>query len=399
MAFFEYLPEIVGFLIFNLMAVQGLPVGPLLVAAQLGLAGLWFLVRRVEAAQTFLRWWPLLLTPFIAMASTLWSEVPGVSLRYGVQFIFTAFLGVMLARSLPPRRFMTMLMLALTVFLVLCLLSGRRGASATGMVLIGLTGSKNQIAYIAVVLVMAAVAFLLSGAGPKRLRWVAGAAIPFSAVILLTTNSATAVVSAAGGVAMVVLFALMQRLTPAARIGCFLAVALVAAPLLAIWPEAMAAYNSFLTDTLQKDATLTGRTTLWEWADQLISRKPLLGYGYQAIWLGDSTDSIGLIRTFGIQDPRGFHFHHTYRQFAVDTGLVGMYAFIGVVVAALVAGFAQFIRRPSVATSLFFSIFLLMVARSTIDVIIGPFSIHTVLFYACCVYAFWRPGGETGARR
>jgi O-antigen ligase len=98
----------------------------------------------------------------------------------------------------------------------------------------------------------------------------------------------------------------------------------------------------------------------------------LLGYGYQSIWMGDSTETIALQRMTGITDGRQFHFHHQFRQIAVDTGYVGLVAFVGVLIATFFAGMRQLLLHPSVPTSFFFILFMLMATRSFTDVIIAP---------------------------
>jgi hypothetical protein len=98
-----------------------------------------------------------------------------------------------------------------------------------------------------------------------------------------------------------------------------------------------------------------------------------------------------LKRLTGIADGRTFNFHHTFRQVGVDTGLIGMAIFITTLVVVGLRGFWQLLVNPTPATSFFYAIFLLLVSRAFTDVIIGPFSIHTILLYACGVYAFWRP--------
>ncbi|MCO5059601.1 MAG: hypothetical protein M9905_17315, partial [Rhizobiaceae bacterium] len=123
--------------------------------------------------------------------------------------------------------------------------------------------------------------------------------------------------------------------------------------------------------------------------DALIAERPLLGYGYQAIWMGDSSETIGLKRLMGVEDGRQFHFHHAFRIVAVDTGMVGLAAFVVMLLLVGFAGLKQLLLRPRVETSFFFLIFALMVARAFTDAIIGPFSMHTLLFFAACVYAFW----------
>jgi exopolysaccharide production protein ExoQ len=55
-----------------------------------------------------------------------------------------------------------------------------------------------------------------------------------------------------------------------------------------IWPD-------FLFSLLGKDVTLTGRTGIWSAVLDSIAKRPLLGYGYQAFWLGLEGESYRVI--------------------------------------------------------------------------------------------------------
>lgn len=397
MVLLTFLPEIAAALLFIGMGTQMPAIGALIILGELALVGLLFIFRTTAFIEALRRWWWLLLMPFIAMLSGLWSDVPMISFRYGAQYLFTAFIGVMIACTMTPRRYIGALMVALVVFCLLCIVSGRQGSSADGMVLIGLTGSKNQMAYAAQVLLMSATAVLMMRDIPALLRGIAIFALPLSVYLVAGTNSATAVLMAFGGSGVLLALWWAQRLTPGARLGALVAVALVLAPLTLLLPEMIAFTNHFLFETLGKDPTLTGRTLLWERADALIAERPLLGYGYQAIWMGDSSETIGLKRLADIQDGRQFHFHHAFRIIAVDTGIAGLIPFV---IGLIIVGFTSFkatLLRPSIETSFFFVLFALMVARAFTDAIIGPFSMHTLLFYGACVYAFWRPAEVTAS--
>lgn len=391
MALLYFLPEIAAFLIFFLMATQVAQVGTILVLIELGLLALLLLLRAPVALKTALKWWPLLLAPILAAVSTLWSEAPMTTLRYGVQFMLTAYIGVLLARLMSPRRFLVVFMLAMFFFCIGCILYGREGSSAEGMVLIGLTGSKNQMGYAAQLLILSGLAVLLLREVPSWLRWIAALALPIGVYILLSVNSATALLMGVGGAAVLLVLWFTHRLQPGGRLAALIGAAVIATPLLLLLPEAFAAWNYFLFDTLDKDPTLTGRTILWARADDLIARRPLLGYGYQAIWMGDSTETTALKRMFGVLDGRTFHFHHQFRQVAVDTGLIGLAAFVGATIAVALNGLRQVLLYPSVPTSFFYVVFALMIARAFTDLIISPINVHMVLFYAACTYAFWRP--------
>jgi exopolysaccharide production protein ExoQ len=57
------------------------------------------------------------------------------------------------------------------------------------------------------------------------------------------------------------------------------------------------AWPDFLIELLGKDMTLTGRTNIWSAVLDSIAKRPLLGYGYQAFWLGLDGESYRVILT------------------------------------------------------------------------------------------------------
>jgi O-antigen ligase len=67
-----------------------------------------------------------------------------------------------------------------------------------------------------------------------------------------------------------------------------LAVCSAAAVVIVVWPD-------FLFTLLGKDVTLTGRTGIWSAVLDSIAKRPLLGYGYQAFWLGLEGESYRVI--------------------------------------------------------------------------------------------------------
>jgi len=394
MVLLSFLPEIAAFLLFIGMGTQVPAIGPMIILAEFALISLLFVFRTSVFIDVLTRWWWLLVMPFIAMLSGLWSDVPMVSFRYGAQFLFTCFVGVLLARLLTPKRFVCVLAAALFVFCLICIAWGRQGSSVEGMVLIGLTGSKNQMGYAAQLLLLASTAVLMMKNVGPILRIIALMSLPLATYIVAGTNSATAVLMAFGGSAVLIGLWWSERLPPGGRLGTLIVGALICAPLLALLPEAIAFTNHFLFDTLGKDPTLTGRTLLWERADALIDRKPILGFGFQAIWMGDSVDTIGLKRLADIEDGRQFHFHHQFRIIAVDLGFVGLIPFVLAILAAGYGHIRQVLLRPTVETSFFFVLFALMVVRAFTDQIVSPFNMHTLFFFASSVYAFWRPGPQ-----
>ena len=335
------------------------------------------------------RWWPLLMMPIMAFLSFLWSDYPDVAGRYGFQLLLTAAIGVLIARRLTPERFAVTLFIGMLIFCVASIVNGRQGPSAEGMVLIGLTGSKNAMAMAANMLVASSIAVLFLPGLKMTLRWLAIVGLAIGIYVVAVASSATAVLMAVGSAGMFCMMCVMQKLPPSGRASVILGSLAVLIPIFFLQNEINDAIATFMRDVLHKDPTLTGRTYLWERADDLISRRPLLGYGFQAIWLSDNPDTLGILRWAGQTDGRVFNFHSTYRQIGVDLGLVGAGVLVLTILAVVVCGVRQFIVAPSVATSFAFTFFILLVSKTFTEVIMVTFSAQTLLFYACATYAFY----------
>jgi exopolysaccharide production protein ExoQ len=81
-----------------------------------------------------------------------------------------------------------------------------------------------------------------------------------------------------------------------------------------VWPD-------FLFTLLGKDVTLTGRTEIWSAVLDSIAKRPLLGYGYQAFWLGLQGESYRVILAVSwvlAQAQNGF------LDVMLEMGLVGL---------------------------------------------------------------------------
>ena len=81
------------------------------------------------------------------------------------------------------------------------------------------------------------------------------------------------------------------------------------------------AYPNLLFDALGSDATLTGRTELWTIVLRFISEKPLLGWGYQAMWLPTDSITIAISKAVGWTVPQA---HNSLLEVTLELGLVGL---------------------------------------------------------------------------
>ena len=71
---------------------------------------------------------------------------------------------------------------------------------------------------------------------------------------------------------------------------------------------------------LGKDATLTGRTDLWEFVKICISQRPLLGWGFSAFWLSTNPAAVEISRNLGWTVPQA---HNGILELLLEVGGVG----------------------------------------------------------------------------
>lgn len=278
----------------------------------------------------------------LALASTLWSDLPDLTLRRGLVLAGATAFGVYLtARYDPP----TLLRLLATVLGVEAVLS-------TGFALAipslgrdhhlhpgawqGIFTQKNTLG---VTMVISTLACLLAWRQATRWRWLPAAGAVLSAALVALSGSATALVIVCTLLALLPLYGLLRaRHTLAIPLLIFAVLAAgTATTLLLVNREAVLL-------ALGREPTLTGRTDLWQAAAEAASRKPWVGHGYSAFWAAGAGPSDVLWRRIGWQPPNA---HNGYLDVWLDLGLVGL-ALFG---ASLLVGAARAVRMVRTTTA------------------------------------------------
>ncbi|MFC7292883.1 O-antigen ligase family protein [Hirschia litorea] len=77
-------------------------------------------------------------------------------------------------------------------------------------------------------------------------------------------------------------------------------------------------------EALDKDTTLTGRTTLWEDARRLISQNPVIGLGAEGFWQIGRGDAESIMMDQGKEQGTRFSFHNSYLEIMVHLGILGL---------------------------------------------------------------------------
>jgi O-antigen ligase len=153
----------------------------------------------------------------------------------------------------------------------------------------GVFSAKNALGDLALFFLTAAVSYR---ARSSLLRTLRACQILFCLIAIAFSQAATAYLLTA---VYVIYFAVMKILHRfRKRDYIVLAVAMLFAFFVAA-AVVLLARPEFLLNLLGKDSSLTGRTQIWDAVLHSIAQRPLLGYGYQAFWMGLEGESYHVI--------------------------------------------------------------------------------------------------------
>jgi exopolysaccharide production protein ExoQ len=363
--------------------IFGTNAAAIFIAAAMLLVGL----RPLTAGRELLRFWPLLLLPIFAIVSTLWSDAPVRTLRAALQLMLTCIASIIVCRRLDPT--WAILTLFIGYVVVCCLALPAVPASlAAGSPLIGPFGSKNQMGFAAHLLFALALAVMVDRDQPGVARLVAIGTAPLGLAMMVLSNSGGAAASAGITLLGFPALVLFGRLPRRGRLIVLLLLLFVLTVGALFQSDIEAAIGNFRETVLKKDATLTGRTYLWDYANNLSRERPWLGLGYYAFWRHGNLGAEGLWRWGGIGSRTGFNFHNAFIEMRVDLGWIGLAILVLMCAGiAIVAGYRQF-TRPTIPMAFFLAYLAVMFARTFTETgLIAPFSGVTMFFLAAAVYA------------
>ncbi|ODU68639.1 MAG: hypothetical protein ABT11_15875 [Novosphingobium sp. SCN 66-18] len=260
----------------------------------------------------------------LAIAGVAWSKMPNATLMYGFSLIANLAFAWACHRHLSLERFERILLFTLNALIVIGLLMAVVGlphayyfdpidrANLLGTVLVrGLFSHKIYAGF------YAAIAFAMNIQLLRNpWRWPMAATC---ALAVLVSGSSLGLVTL---LLVCVLMVLLPRLQDLQLRLLFLVMMLFGTVV------ALLSWQTLFADAvgaLGRDVTLTGRTTLWAYAVQFWSEKPVLGWAYGGIF-GDDPNAPGAIVNVDkyYQAP---HFHDVYLQVAAEMGSVGFLLF------------------------------------------------------------------------
>lgn len=278
--------------------------------------------------------WPYLVLLAYAVISVAWSEQPVVSAKRVVQLFGVLFVALALVRQRGERDALERFAWPAVIFLAL-------GALALAVPSMsfdpdgnfkGTAVTKNTWGEFALLATLIFFYQALSRHKTKVSWWLFGGAL----LSLAATRSATSIVIFASAFTIMLAWFVEKRYRSnfqIAVLGTFLTgVAMAFGYFIFTGSLPVDAVLNAGLGSVGKDATLTGRTELWQMMGYEIARHPWLGAGYGGFWLGLEGPSYTIVRHFSWRPGQA---HNGYIDIVNQLGYVGLTLFLFVLLSHL----------------------------------------------------------------
>lgn len=259
----------------------------------------------------------------LAAASILWSQEPSASLQKVFYLFVTTCFGLYLVERFTPRELMQVVMItgsiAIICSLVLAIALPRYGVftgraeESSGWQ--GIYTHKNTLGLITMYFLAPALFLPVKGTREKvgRILYIGS-----SLLLIAMSRSRGAWIMCALLLAFALIVTVGSRLKPEERVAAYWGLGVVfvvgGAITWALLPVILA--------LLHKDMTLTGRTTIWSVLFSSLAKRPWLGFGYSAFWVGTKGESANAI--YALRWPRLSYAENGVLELALELGVVGV---------------------------------------------------------------------------
>lgn len=341
---------------------------------------------RAQIGRTLVTCWPLLIMPLLCLTSAMWSDAPDITLKQGSELSATFIFAIIIGRRITGVELAAAILVG--SFLV-CLLNLYDQRQALSVPLVGLMGSKNEMAFLSELLLLSAAAVIAEPKFPIQLRLFGLAGLAVGLVVVVLARSAGAWVTADVVMFTFVVLAVLSRFSGIGRGLIIVAALLCLSPLAFVYKDVENLAQTVQTQYLHKDATLTGRTQIWAVAKTEIAESPVIGHGYNAFWRQGNLDAEGIWQMMGIASRSGFNFHNQFLEEQVDFGAVGFSIFIGVLIYIGAGAIWKSLTTPSVGAAFMVSIVVMLYSRLPVEsTLIGTWNLYTLLWVSVGVGAY-----------
>ena len=275
-----------------------------------------------------------LLFMLLVLVSAAWSIHPDLSIRRGVGYVLTMFIAAWLALRFDVLDGMKALSVSFAASAIGSILFVAAFPSFGIMQQADLAGTwrgvfphKNVLGPVMAFAVFTELFILVVGKGRPRWRW---ASLGTYFVLVALSHSDTALLLSLAYLAGTGIYLIWQR-NKVTGVGIsMVAAGFLLGALMTLWSN-----PQFALGMLGRDTTLTGRTELWPSVIALIEQRPVLGWGYRAMWQPDDPARIVIdqINTWGASSS-----HNAFLEIALQLGLVGLAILAVIIFVALMRG-------------------------------------------------------------
>lgn len=304
------------------------------------------------------------------MASVSWSDHSGITARAAIEFLCMVGCIVFISKHVSFQAFITGVCIGTACTLLYVLSTSRmmEGEALTAF------GSKNQVGHIAEICIVSCIfCFFVK-------RKILITILPIAIFCLYLSKSATSIVSIAPALAVACGAFGINKIPKGMRAAVMFSGIFTA--LLAMGAISLIDWQAIGLSFVGKDATLTGRTYLWNEGLKAASYNPILGTGYKAFWVPGNIEAEKLWYEFGIQNRSGFHFHNMFINSYVEQGIIGLILWVFLYVSALIKGVLNILKSASAESIFYLTIICIYAIRAFTEVdIMGPFGFGTFLFF------------------
>jgi exopolysaccharide production protein ExoQ len=360
-------------------------------AAFMGFVCLVALLRPGSAYQAIVASPLLWVYPALALASVAWSVEPDVSIRAGVQIAVSTAAALILAQNLSPRSLITSTMIA-------CLIATGASVISTGPYIAtqlingepitGIFFSKNSFGFVQSFTILSAFWVARDRSHTLVTRVAALIAVLLAMILLYGSKSAASLAAVIPALGSAWAVFLLRRWRYDWRV---LALLVNLVTVLAVFAVLFVLMDDLFSRVIQatgRDATLTGRTVLWDWSEKLMDERPMLGLGLQAFWVQGNPYAEELWRIFLMTRRGGFHFHNLWLEIGVQLGWLGIGIAAVTVAAVSLRVIRWIVRSPDASSCFVFSAVIFILLRTYVEVdLFTQFSFPHVIFVASWVIA------------
>jgi exopolysaccharide production protein ExoQ len=298
------------------------PIRYLCIAGLLGILA----IHRNEVFPLMLKAWPLFPIPIFACFSIFWTPYPGDAPKSAALLMLTPILLVVLAARLRAVEFLRLTMFAGWLGTLYSLPYFATFADG------GPYAQKNSLAFHMMLVILTSLGTALNDEEPAPIRMIAAVFVPVAFVIQYLADSATSLVFAVAGSAVLIGIKLVWTgVSQVRHMRTTMLVFLFGLGLTGFLIILSMPNQSFVDDFLAlvgKDSSLTGRTAIWNAAERVSAEHPWFGVGIEGFW----NPLTGIAQTLNENDSKPFgtklSFHSAFWETRVHFGWIGLGMFI-----------------------------------------------------------------------